>query len=312
MPYCRGKIHGIPRFSTSPSSDCSTGSPGKGTDPHPSEEVPALWSAPKESADRGGSLPGVVFRCVGWEPHLRSPRGGRHSEIQRSYPTAPALCARDVSRIPCAGMQEVWEGDISGSSTLGGLEVELPQETSAVTASASFRALSLAHHHLKPGSLAHAQAHSNKWPLPAGRAVGGIRRYPVSPAEPAPLSLARALSPVVPPPLSRPALRRRGKMAAEKQVPAGGGGSSSGGSGGGRGAGGEENKENERPSAGSKANKEFGDSLSLESILQKSGLTRNDYVSIWRAGGGRGGGLRQDLGRRGRRLQFLSLLPFGT
>lgn len=61
-------------------------------------------------------------------------------------------------------------------------------------------------------------------------------------------------------------------MAAEKQVPGGGGGSSGGGgggsSGGGRGAGGEENKENERPSAGSKANKEFGDSLSLESILQ--------------------------------------------
>uniref|UniRef100_A0A2K6S8W1 Signal recognition particle subunit SRP68 n=1 Tax=Saimiri boliviensis boliviensis TaxID=39432 RepID=A0A2K6S8W1_SAIBB len=58
-------------------------------------------------------------------------------------------------------------------------------------------------------------------------------------------------------------------MAAEKQVPGGGGGgggagSSGSGSGGGRGAGGEENKENERPSAGSKANKEFGDSLSLE------------------------------------------------
>lgn len=35
---------------------------------------------------------------------------------------------RDVSRIPCAGMQEVWEGDISGSSTLGGWEVGLPPE----------------------------------------------------------------------------------------------------------------------------------------------------------------------------------------
>lgn len=57
-------------------------------------------------------------------------------------------------------------------------------------------------------------------------------------------------------------------MAAEKQVPGGGGGSGSGSSGGGRGAGGEENKENERPSAGSKASKEFGDSLSLESILE--------------------------------------------
>ena len=68
-------------------------------------------------------------------------------------------------------------------------------------------------------------------------------------------------------------LRRMGKMAAEKQVPGGGGsggssGGGSGGSGGGRSAGGEENKENERPSAGSKAHKEFGDSLSLESILQ--------------------------------------------
>lgn len=63
-------------------------------------------------------------------------------------------------------------------------------------------------------------------------------------------------------------------MAAEKQVPGGGGGGGSGsggggGSGGGRGAGGDENKENERPSAGSKANKEFGDSLSLESILER-------------------------------------------
>lgn len=55
-------------------------------------------------------------------------------------------------------------------------------------------------------------------------------------------------------------------MAAEKQVPGGGGGGGSGG-GGGRSAAGEDNKENERPSAGSKANKEFGDSLSLESIL---------------------------------------------
>ncbi|XP_045155436.1 signal recognition particle subunit SRP68 [Echinops telfairi] len=72
-------------------------------------------------------------------------------------------------------------------------------------------------------------------------------------------------------------------MAAEKQVPGGGGGGgggSGGGSGGGRGAGGEENKENERPSAGSKANKEFGDSLSLESILEESGLARCDYVSL--------------------------------
>lgn len=110
----------------------------------------------------------------------------------------------------------------------------------------------------------------HKWPLPAGRAVGGgVRRYPVSQSEPAGLSATRVVSP----PLSRPALRRMGKMAAEKQVPGGGGsggssGGGSGGSGGGRSAGGEENKENERPSAGSKAHKEFGDSLSLESILQ--------------------------------------------
>lgn len=81
---------------------------------------------------------------------------------------------------------------------------------------------------------------------------------------------------VVSPPPSHPALRLRGKMAAEKQIPGGGsggggsgGGGSSGGSGGGRSAGGDENKENERPSAGSKANKEFGDSLSLESILEQ-------------------------------------------
>lgn len=107
---------------------------------------------------------------------------------------------------------------------------------------------------------------SNKRPLLAGPAVGsGVRRYPVSPSRQVPLSPAA----VVTPPLSRPALRLRGKMAAEKQVPGGGGSGSSGGSGGGgRGAGGEENKENERPSAGSKANKEFGDSLSLESILE--------------------------------------------
>lgn len=64
-------------------------------------------------------------------------------------------------------------------------------------------------------------------------------------------------------------------MAAEKQIPGGSsggggsGGSGGGGSGGGRSAGGDENKENERPSAGSKANKEFGDSLSLESILKQ-------------------------------------------
>ncbi|XP_011838049.1 signal recognition particle subunit SRP68 isoform X2 [Macaca mulatta] len=75
-------------------------------------------------------------------------------------------------------------------------------------------------------------------------------------------------------------------MAAEKQVPGGGGGgggSGSGGSGGGRGAGGEENKENERPSAGSKANKEFGDSLSLEILQiikesqQQHGLRHGDF-----------------------------------
>jgi uncharacterized membrane protein YgcG len=87
----------------------------------------------------------------------------------------------------------------------------------------------------------------------------------------------RSLSPLVvsPAPFHR-ALRLRGKMAAEKQIPgggSGGGGSGSGGggggSGGGRSAGGDENKENERPSAGSKANKEFGDSLSLESILER-------------------------------------------
>lgn len=128
---------------------------------------------------------------------------------------------------------------------------------------------SLARRQWSMGIGAHAQAHSNKWPLPEGRTGGGgVRRYPISPSAPVPLSPSR----VVPPPLSQPALRRGGKMAAEKQVPGGGGGSSGGGgggsSGGGRGAGGEENKENERPSAGSKANKEFGDSLSLESILQ--------------------------------------------
>uniref|UniRef100_A0A2R9A4B1 Signal recognition particle subunit SRP68 n=1 Tax=Pan paniscus TaxID=9597 RepID=A0A2R9A4B1_PANPA len=74
-------------------------------------------------------------------------------------------------------------------------------------------------------------------------------------------------------------------MAAEKQVPGGGGGGGSGGggSGGGRGAGGEENKENERPSAGSKANKEFGDSLSLEILQiikesqQQHGLRHGDF-----------------------------------
>lgn len=97
-------------------------------------------------------------------------------------------------------------------------------------------------------------------------ASGRVRPDPISPARQVPLSPALVVSP----PLSRPALRRRGKMAAEKQVPGGGsgGGGGSTGSGGGRGAGGEENKENERPSAGSKANKEFGDSLSLESILE--------------------------------------------
>uniref|UniRef100_A0A7N5P4F4 Signal recognition particle subunit SRP68 n=1 Tax=Ailuropoda melanoleuca TaxID=9646 RepID=A0A7N5P4F4_AILME len=78
-------------------------------------------------------------------------------------------------------------------------------------------------------------------------------------------------------------------MAAEKQVPGGGGGGGGGsgggggGSGGGRGAGGEENKENERPSAGSKANKEFGDSLSLEILQiikesqQQHGLRHGDF-----------------------------------
>lgn len=131
------------------------------------------------------------------------------------------------------------------------------------------RALSPARHHSRPGTRAGAQVHSNKWPLRAGPAVSsGVRRYPVSPSWKVPLSPAA----VVTPPLSRPALRLRGKMAAEKQVPGGGGsgsgGGSGGGGGGGRGAGGEENKENERPSAGSKANKEFGDSLSLESIRE--------------------------------------------
>uniref|UniRef100_A0A8P0SY89 Signal recognition particle subunit SRP68 n=2 Tax=Canis lupus TaxID=9612 RepID=A0A8P0SY89_CANLF len=73
-------------------------------------------------------------------------------------------------------------------------------------------------------------------------------------------------------------------MAAEKQVPGGGGGGGGGGgSGGGRGAGGEENKENERPSAGSKANREFGDSLSLEILQiikesqQQHGLRHGDF-----------------------------------
>uniref|UniRef100_A0A2K5C075 Signal recognition particle subunit SRP68 n=1 Tax=Aotus nancymaae TaxID=37293 RepID=A0A2K5C075_AOTNA len=76
-----------------------------------------------------------------------------------------------------------------------------------------------------------------------------------------------------------------GSMAAEKQVSGGGGGGggSGSGSGGGRGAGGEENKENERPSAGSKANKEFGDSLSLEILQiikesqQQHGLRHGDF-----------------------------------
>ncbi|CAO2646153.1 Signal recognition particle subunit SRP68 [Lemmus lemmus] len=76
-------------------------------------------------------------------------------------------------------------------------------------------------------------------------------------------------------------------MAAEKQVPGGGGGGGGsgggGGGGGGRGAGGDENKENERPSAGSKANKEFGDSLSLEILQiikesqQQHGLRHGDF-----------------------------------
>ncbi|XP_054313446.2 signal recognition particle subunit SRP68 [Pongo pygmaeus] len=134
------------------------------------------------------------------------------------------------------------------------------------------------------GSL--AQARSSTWRPAAARAhSGGVRRYPISPARQVQLSPAQ----VVPPPLSRLALRRRGKMAAEKQVPGGGGGGGSGGgsggggSGGGRGAGGEENKENERPSAGSKANKEFGDSLSLEILQiikesqQQHGLRHGDF-----------------------------------
>ncbi|CAD7668284.1 unnamed protein product [Nyctereutes procyonoides] len=64
---------------------------------------------------------------------------------------------------------------------------------------------------------------------------------------------------------------------------ASGGGGGGGGSGGGRGAGGEENKENERPSAGSKANREFGDSLSLEILQiikesqQQHGLRHGDF-----------------------------------
>uniref|UniRef100_A0A2I3TQ59 Signal recognition particle subunit SRP68 n=1 Tax=Pan troglodytes TaxID=9598 RepID=A0A2I3TQ59_PANTR len=73
---------------------------------------------------------------------------------------------------------------------------------------------------------------------------------------------------------------------AGKREPGGGGAgtpSGGGGSGGGRGAGGEENKENERPSAGSKANKEFGDSLSLEILQiikesqQQHGLRHGDF-----------------------------------
>ncbi|XP_006886257.1 PREDICTED: signal recognition particle subunit SRP68 isoform X2 [Elephantulus edwardii] len=74
-------------------------------------------------------------------------------------------------------------------------------------------------------------------------------------------------------------------MAAEKQVPggSGGGGGGGGGGGSGRSAGGDENKENERPSAGSKANKEFGDSLSLEILQiikesqQQHGLRHGDF-----------------------------------
>lgn len=143
-----------------------------------------------------------------------------------------------------------------------------PEKISITLVSPSEQTLSPARH--DSGTRDHAQARS-KWLVPAGRAVGGgVRHYPVRPSRQVSLSSAS----VVPPPLSRLPLRRWGKMAAEKQVPGGGGGGGGGsgggggGSGGGRGAGGEENKENERPSAGSKANKEFGDSLSLESILE--------------------------------------------
>lgn len=158
-------------------------------------------------------------------------------------------------------------GSIPGSSALGGREVGLyPRNVKGSDARQRPQALSPSPATQVWESRPQAPALCNKWPPPAGRAEGGgVRRYPVSP--PAGPALSRA---VATPPLSRPALRLWGKMAAEKQVPGGGGGGggSGGGSGGGRGAGGEENKENERPSAGSKGNKEFGDSLSLESILE--------------------------------------------
>lgn len=47
-------------------------------------ESPCTMVGSKGKRRQRRFLPGVVFRCVRWEPHLRSPRGGRHSEIQRS------------------------------------------------------------------------------------------------------------------------------------------------------------------------------------------------------------------------------------
>lgn len=245
--------------------------PGTGTAPHLPEKAPALWSAPEEGADRGGSLSGGVLRstyAVGWEPHLPSAREGDTPKIKclsqlpsfvrRTGAGSPMQGCRNWEAIPRSSLYPWWTGN--------GRATRRRQELRPACASGPS---SLARRQRSTGIGAHAQAHSNKWPLPEGRTGGGgVRRYPISPSAPVPLSPSR----VVPPPLSQPALRRGGKMAAEKQVPGGGGGSSGGGgggsSGGGRGAGGEENKENERPSAGSKANKEFGDSLSLESILQ--------------------------------------------
>lgn len=229
-------------------------------------------SAPEESVEAVPSQ-GECFIRVGWEPHFSRIQGGRHPEIQSLANRSLPLCLRREPDAPCreAGAGTWGRGSISRSAALGGggeeglLRKDL--KTSSLPSLSASSSPKPAHHHGRPPHPpADAQAHSNKCVSPAARDVGGgVRHYPVRPSGQASLFS----SSVVPPPLSRLALRRGGKMAAEKQVPGGGsGGGGSGGSGGGRGAGGDENKENERPSAGSKANKEFGDSLSLESILE--------------------------------------------
>ena len=227
-------------------------------------------SAPEESVEAVPSQ-GDCFIRVGWEPHLSSIHGGRHPEIQSLANRSLPLCLRREPDAPCreAGAGSWGRGSISRSSTLGGggeeglLRKDL--KTSSLPSLPERTSPKPAHHHGRPPHPQPTRRRTpNKRVSPAARDVGGgVRQYPVRPSGQASLFS----SSVVPPPLSRLALRRRGKMAAEKQVPGGGSGGSGGG-GGGRGAGGDENKENERPSAGSKANKEFGDSLSLESILE--------------------------------------------